>query len=111
LLQGKTRAGAYEVVAAEGRRRKTFRLRIGDRDLFLDILAPKTASIHQVSCHQNWTVDLMPLKPTNWQSGRSLAACLAALDRANGVCERCHEKPVATVHHTASLRRKRSLIA
>jgi RNA-directed DNA polymerase len=111
LLQSKTRAGGYEVVAAKGRRRKTFRLRIGDRDLFLDILAPKTASIHQVSCHQNWTVDLMPLKPTNWQSGRSLATRLAALDRANGVCERCHEKPVATVHHTATLRRKRSLIA
>jgi hypothetical protein len=111
LLQGKTQAGGYEAVAAKGRRRKTFRLRIGDRDLFLDILAPKTASIHQVSCHQNWTVDLMPLKPTNWQSGRSLATRLAALDRANGVCERCHENHAVKVHHTAPLRKKRSLIA
>jgi Group II intron, maturase-specific domain len=101
LLQGKTQAGGYEAVAAKGRRRKTFRLRIGDRDIFLDILAPKTASIHQVSCHQNWTVDLMPLKPTNWQSGRSLATRLAALDRANGVCERCHENPAVKVHHIA----------
>ena len=98
-------------MTAKGRRRKTFRLRIGDKDLFLDIFAPKTASIHQISRRQDWTVDLMPLNPTNWQSGRSLATRLTALDRANGICERCHENPVATVHHTASLRRKRSFLA
>ena len=111
MLRQETLAGRYVQVKAKGRYRKTFRLQIGNRDLFLDIFAPKTASIHGISVRQNWTVDLMPLKPTNWQSGRSLATRLTALDRAHGVCERCHEKAVVMVHHPAPLRRKRSLIA
>jgi hypothetical protein len=32
LLHGRTQAGGYEAVKAKERRRKTFRLRIGDRD-------------------------------------------------------------------------------
>jgi hypothetical protein len=52
------------------------------------------------------TVDLKPVSPMNWQSGRSLATRMAALERAKGTCERCGEKPVAHVHHTVALRGK-----
>jgi group II intron reverse transcriptase/maturase len=86
--------------------RKTFQIKLGKKTLILDIFPPKTQKIRAVSNKQQWEVDLKPLAPMNWQSGRSLATRLAALDRANGVCERCGEKPVAHIHHTVPLRGK-----
>ena len=50
-------------------------------------------------------MDLKPVNPLNWQSGRSLATRVTALGRANGICERCGVNPVAHVHHTYRTRK------
>ena len=88
------------------RKRYTFKLPVGKKTLILDIFSPKTEQIRAVTNKQNWTVDLKPLAPMNWQSGRSLATRLEALERAKGVCERCNENPVVYVHHTVPIKTK-----
>jgi group II intron reverse transcriptase/maturase len=100
------KAGRLSTVKKGKRVSHTFQLPVGKKTLFLDIFPPKTEQIRKVTNRQNWTVDLKPVAPLNWQSGRSLATRLEAIERANGVCERCNENPVAQVHHTIPIRGK-----
>lgn len=94
------------VVKRNGRRKQTFQAKVGDRILALNIIPPKTGSIQAIHNKQDWTVDLKPIKILNWQSGRSFTTRLAALDRANGLCERCKANPVKHVHHRVPVRGK-----
>lgn len=93
-------------VQKNGREGNTFLIKLGEKTLMLDIFPPKTEQIRKGSNKQSWEVDLKPVRSMNWQSGRSLATRLAALERAGGRCERCGEKPVAHVHYTVPLRGK-----
>lgn len=106
MIVKESKAGRLLKVQRNGRERQTFQIRLGKKVLTLDIFPPKTQQVRNVPNKQNWEVDLKPLAPMNWQSGRSLATRLAALDRANGICERCGERPVVHVHHTVPLRGK-----
>lgn len=99
------RTGELATVRRNGRTRQTFRVFVGKKAVTLDLFPPRTRQIRSLAKGQ-WEVDLSPVIPMNWQSGRSLATRLAALERANGICERCHVKPVAHVHHRQRLRRK-----
>jgi len=98
------RAKRLGKVQKGARTRDTFQLQVGKRTLTLDIFPPGTLQIRAIPNRQNWKTDLKPLAPLNWQSGRSLATRLEAVERANGVCERCKEKPVTHVHHTVPLK-------
>jgi len=93
-------------VKRNGRTRLTFRVLVEGKAMTLDLFPPKTGQIRALATTGQWTVDLKPVIPTNWQSGRSLATRMAALERAKGTCERCGENPVAHVHHTVPLRGK-----
>lgn len=97
---------AKRLVKTEKGQRKvlTFHTHVGKKALILDIFPPKTEQIRTITNRQNWRADLKPLAPMNWQSGRSLATRLEALERAGGVCERCKERPVVHVHHTVPIR-------
>jgi group II intron reverse transcriptase/maturase len=86
-----------------GRHRLTFHTHTGKKTLILDIFPPKTAQIRALPDKGDWTVDLKPVMPMSWQSGRSLATRMVALERAQGICERCGENPVAQIHHTVPL--------
>jgi RNA-directed DNA polymerase len=93
-------------VRKNGRTVTTFQIRFEKKTLILDIFPPKTQQIRAGMNKPDWKVDLRPLTPMNWQSGRSLATRLEALDRANGICERCQQKPIAHIHHTVPLKGK-----
>jgi hypothetical protein len=111
MLRRAKRAGHYALIRRGHRSRKTFRQFVGTKEVVLDLFPPPTGNIHQLPPRQNWTVDLLPVNPLGWQSGRSLATRLAALERSQGICEACHRKPVDQVHHIRPLRQKRSLRA
>jgi group II intron reverse transcriptase/maturase len=96
-------AGRLRTVTQKGRKRLTFQASAGKATETLDLFPPKTGQIRSLPNQGHWRVDLKPVNPTNWQSGHSLAARLAALDRAQGICERCGEQPVAQVHHTVPI--------
>jgi hypothetical protein len=100
------KSGRFGTVKKGKRERTTFQFPVGKKTLFLDIFPPKTEQIRTITNSQYWTVDLKPVTPLNWQSGRSLATYSEAMERANGVCERCNENPVANVHHTVPIRAK-----
>jgi RNA-directed DNA polymerase len=104
MIRRERKAGRLAEVQQGTRKRLTFQTKAGDKTLTLNVFPPQTGQIRVVSNKQEWTVDLKPVNPLNWQSGRSLATRLAAEDRANGVCERCKAKPVAHVHHTVPLK-------
>ncbi|MCI0387344.1 MAG: reverse transcriptase domain-containing protein [Acidobacteria bacterium] len=106
MIKVERKAQRLGPIRRNGKERNTFQIKLEKRALILDIFPPKTQQIRTVSNKQDWEVDLKPLAPMNWQSGRSLATRLTALDRAEGICERCHEKPVAHVHHTVPLKGK-----
>jgi RNA-directed DNA polymerase len=93
-------------VTRNGRQRLTFQAVVGKKAMILDIFPPKTAQIRALTNKSEWTVDLKPVLPMNWQSGRSLATRTAALERAKGTCQRCGEQPIAQVHHTIPLGRR-----
>jgi group II intron reverse transcriptase/maturase len=93
-------------VIKNGRKNHTFRVFVEGKAVILDLFPPRTGQIRSLPTTGQWTVDLKPVIPMNWQSGRSLATRIAALERANGTCERCRENPVAHVHHTVPLRGK-----
>jgi group II intron reverse transcriptase/maturase len=99
-------AGRLGKVQRNGRKRTTFRVFVEGKPLTLDLFPPRTGQIRGRATTGRWTVDLKPVIPTNWQSGRSLATRRAALERANGLCERCGENTAAHVHHTVALRGK-----
>jgi RNA-directed DNA polymerase len=106
MIKAEQKAQKLGEVQKNGRKRNTFQIKLEKRTLILDIFPPKTQQIRSFTNKRDWSIDLKPLSPMNWQSGRSLATCLTALDRADGVCERCHEKPVVHVHHTVPLKAK-----
>jgi hypothetical protein len=105
-LRQERQAGRAGEVKKNGRKRRTFRVFVGRKAVTLDLFPPRTGQIRALPTTGQWTVDLNPVVPTTWQSGRSLATRTAALERAQGTCERCGEKPVAHVHHTVPLRGK-----
>jgi hypothetical protein len=109
IIRQERQAGRLGEVKKHGRKRLTFKGFVDKKPVILDLFPPKTAHIMSLSTTGQWTVDLKPVIPTNWQSGHSLATRMAALERAKGICERCGEEPVAHIHHTAPLRGKTSL--
>jgi group II intron reverse transcriptase/maturase len=106
MIRQEQQAGRLGEVIKNGRKSNTFRIFVEKKALTLDLFPPRTGQIRALATRGQWTVDLKPVIPTNWQSGRSLATRLAALERAKGVCERCGEKPVANIHHTVPIRGK-----
>lgn len=109
LVNRERRAGRLKVVEKGRRKRKTFLTNTGKKTVTLDIFPPKTETIRAMP-NRKWEVDLKPVTPLNWQSGRSLATRLEAIDRANGICERCNTNPVEQVHHKVPIR-NRSFLA
>jgi RNA-directed DNA polymerase len=93
-------------VTKNGRKRLTFRIFVESKAVTLDLFPPRTGQIRALATTGQWTVDLKPVIPSNWQSGRSLATRMAAKERAKGICERCTENPIAHVHHTVPLKGK-----
>lgn len=106
MLTRERQTGRRETVTRNGRARLTFQRPVGKKTMILDLFPPKRGQIRSLPDTGNWTVDLKPLMPMNWQRGRRLATQIAALERAQGTGERCHERPVAHVHHTVPLRGK-----
>jgi group II intron reverse transcriptase/maturase len=106
MIKQERQAGRLGTVTKNGRRRNTFRVFVGGKTVPLDLFPPRTGQIRKLVTPGPWTVDLKPVIPMNWQSGRSLATRMAALERAKGTCERCGEQPVAHVHHPVALRGK-----
>jgi group II intron reverse transcriptase/maturase len=101
MTKQERQAGRLGRMSRNGRKRPTFRVFVDRKAVTLDLFPPRTGQIMALVSTGQWTVDLKPVIPTNWQSGRSLATRTAALERAGGTCERCGEKPVAHVHHTS----------
>ena len=106
MLEQEKHARRLGEVKKNGRSRLTFKVLVGRTPVTLDLFPPRTGQIRALASTGQWTVDLKPVIPMNWQSGRSLATRTAALERASGTCERCGENPVAHVHHTVPLRGK-----
>jgi hypothetical protein len=106
MIRQEQQAKRLGEVIKNGRKRTTFRVFVEGKPLTLDLFPPRTGQIRALATTGQWTVDLKPVIPTNWQSGRSLATRTAALERAKGTCERCGENPIAHVHHTVPLRGK-----
>jgi group II intron reverse transcriptase/maturase len=106
MIRQERQAGRLGEVKKKGRTRGTFKAFVERKVVILDLFPPRTGQIRGLATTGQWTVDIKPVIPTNWQSGRSLATRTAALERANGTCERCGGNPVAHVHHTVPLRGK-----
>jgi len=106
MIKREQQAERLGEVKKNGRKRHTFRVFVEGKTVTLDVFPPKTGQIRSLATTGQWTVDLRPVIPTNWQSGHSLATRMTALERAKGTCERCGEQPVAQVHHTVLLRGK-----
>jgi group II intron reverse transcriptase/maturase len=106
MIMQEKRAGRLGEVTRNGRKRSTFRIFVDSKTMILDLFPPRTGQIRALATTGEWTVDLKPVIPMNWQSGRSLATRTAALERAKGLCERCGENAVAHIHHTVPLRGK-----
>ena len=104
MIIGERKAGRLGSVQPGERNRNTFSLLVGKKRWILNIFPPQRVSIRSVTGKQKWEVDLRPFQPMNWQSGRSYATRLEAMDRAGGVCQRCRVKPVTQVHHQVRLR-------
>lgn len=92
-----------------GRAKQTFVEEVGKRTILLDILPPPTTQIGNLKSRQNWEVDLQPVRPLSWQSGRSLMTRMTAIKRANGLCEMCQTNLVLHVHHKRPMRGKNFL--
>lgn len=105
LIVREKKAGRLGVVERGSRRRQTFQTTVGSKRIILNIFPPQTGRILSLPNEQTWQADLRSVTPLSWQSGRSLATRLAAIERAKGVCERCHTHPVEQVHHTIPLRK------
>lgn len=106
MIKREKAAGRLGAVRKNGRNRTTFSIRIGKRQMILDNFPPKTGRIRMVANGKDWEADLRPVVVTNWQSGRSLATRLEAIERAEGVCEECRSKEVEQVHHSVPLRNR-----
>jgi hypothetical protein len=106
MIKREKAAGRLGTVRKSGRNRTTFSIRIGKRQMILDNFPPKTGRIRLVANGKDWEADLRPVAPTNWQSGRSLATRLEAIERAGGICEECKNKEVEQVHHRVPIRNR-----
>ena len=106
MLERESKAKRYGTVELNGRNRQTFSQKVGERKIILDIFPPQTEQIRAIGNRQNWEMDIKPLQPMNWASGRSLMTKTIARERAKGICERCKENPVFQVHHTKPMRGK-----
>ena len=106
MIKREKSAGRLGVVKKDGLSRTTFQTSVNSKMLTLDLFPPRTSQIRALATTEEWTVDLKPVNPSNWQRGRSLATRVTALERAKGICERCGEKPVDHAHHTAPHRGK-----
>jgi len=106
MIKQERQAKRLREVERNGRKKLTFRIFVEGKAVTLDLFPPRTGQIRALPDTGQWTVDLKPVIPTQWQSGRSLATRRAALERAKGTCERCRERPAAHVHHTVALRGK-----
>jgi group II intron reverse transcriptase/maturase len=106
MIQQERQAERLGEFKRSGRKRQTFRVFVDGKTVMLDLFPPRTGQIRALATTGQWTVDLKPVIPRNWQSGRSLATRRAALERARGICERCGENPAAQVHHTVPHRGK-----
>ena len=106
MIRQEQLAGRLGAVTKNGRRSNTFRVFIDRKTVTLDLFPPRTGQIRALASTGQWTVDIKPVTPMNWPNGRSVATRTAALERANGTCERCGKNPVAHVHHTVPLRGK-----
>lgn len=106
MIRQKVKSKELGEVKKGDRKSNTFQVKVGDRTLILDLFYPKKVQIKAIPNKQNWEVDLKPINILGWQSGRSLATRLEALDRAKGICEKCRENPVTHVHHTVPIRGK-----
>lgn len=111
MLKREKAAGNFGIRYKGKQRRKTFSTNVGKKRWTLDIFSPKRKCIRTIGNQQNWEVDLRPVQPLNWQSGRSLATRVEALERSQGICERCKERKAVHVHHTVPLKRKRTFAA
>jgi group II intron reverse transcriptase/maturase len=108
MLRRERKAKRLGLVKVGNRTRSlTFQTKVGERRLILNLFPPKSGQIRSVSNKQEWTADLKLVLPLSWQSGRSLATRLTALERANGVCERCKQRPITEVHHTIPIKGRR----
>lgn len=106
MLERERKAERFKKVECRGKTRQTFLRVVGNRTIKLDIFPPRTEQIRTIGNRQNWEVDLQPVKPMTWASGRSLMTKITASERAGGVCERCKENPVHHIHHTSPIRGK-----
>jgi group II intron reverse transcriptase/maturase len=106
MLKQEKQAGRHLVARRNGRNRTTFQIQVENRTVMLDLFPPRTGYLIRLATTGNGIVDLKPVKPANWQSGRSLATRMTALERARGICERCGKNPVAHVHHTVPVQGK-----
>ena len=106
MLVSESKAGRYKQIQKNGRARNTFLETVGKKSVILDIFPPNRAQVRSLGQAQEWKVDLQPVKPMNWASGRSLITRLTAIERAKGICERCKENPVHQVHHKRPMRGK-----
>lgn len=102
LIVHEKKAERLKAVEKGRSKRNTFQTTTGKRTLTLDLFPPKTGQIRAV-VNRDWEVDLKLITPLNWQSGRSLATRLEAIDRAKGSCENCGVNPATNVHHTVPL--------
>jgi Group II intron, maturase-specific domain len=106
IIKPERLAGRLGEVKRNGRNRFTFQVFVAGTAITLDLFPPRTGHIMALAPTDQWTADLKPVIPMNWQSGRRLATRTAALERAKGPCERYGEHPVVHVHHTVRLRGK-----
>ena len=104
------KAGRFKVVGKEGRQRQTFTMQSGKKEYCLNIFPPRTRSIHQV-VDKDWKVDLKPVNIQTWQSGHSAQTTLTALNRSEGLCERCGANPAQGAHHKVRMKSKKTLRA
>lgn len=111
MLKREKQAGNFGVVYKGEQRKKTFSINVGKKRWVLDIFSPKRKCIRAIGNKQNWEVDLRSVQPLNWQSGRSLATRLVAMERSEGICERCKVRKAEQVHHRVPLRRKKTFLA
>jgi hypothetical protein len=111
MMAHAVRTGHHAKITKGDRTRGTFRQFVGNREVIVNPFPPTTREIRSLPNARDWRADLMPVRPMGWQGGRSLATRLEAIDRSNGIRERCHANPVDEVHHRVPLRRKRTRVA
>ena len=99
VIKRNKRSKRLREITVQGRRCQTFTMKVGGKERILNIVPPKTGSIWKVPKPLTWDVDHLPKPMSNWTKGRSLETRLAAIGRADGLCEGCGTKPVFQVHH------------